>query len=778
MPFVFNAVRTFGNPLRDGVKAHKVVLEVENLEREEKQRLARIINRKLEKETDGVGAVVEEDGTIVIYLVSRKEPKIDGKLEAESRGIGYSLKASYKGTVLLSAKRYWIMENLLRQIIRKRILERGYTESFSQGKFYGGIPKFFIVGKFQEPVYVYEGFRIKPKVFADGSVLVFLEPKTTWRINLYEYIKILRARGVEDKEILDFIINGRPKRKVKLGPFGFSGLIIDIAFDESVDKIKVNEQTIRERWLRKYGIKIPEDDFIVYVDMDKQPFAYPSSQVFLSTKEMPFSEDQRRIFLLSPRRKKEKTLLLLKTLLEEPLDLGEIKLCFDTYKLVDLDNLKKENKIVEYGRLELPALRFTGDFIGKNPIDIKKSGPFSGQKSINVLYVVPDAFENLIIPFHNILNSAFQELKLGKLIRKDIIKIEGKPIGMAYRQIATQAVERMKNCQGQRVLIILLPGRGLQKFDFIKGASVKQIEGSKNFQFITINTVQRIITKSDRGIAYNMALHLYLKAMDLNKGEAPWILLKPAGNVGGTAYAAYDVSREISRDYDPRTRRVIVERKEAAARAALCDCYGLTIRMRSKISPVGEALTRETVTSLLFDLISDGKESLKRFNEDLRRLVLFKDGEVRINERTIIEKSFEEIRQVTPEVSFEVFSVIKGVIERVYTDEGNPPVGFYVIFDERSALLFSSDVSFQRDKLSGEERVPVSPLLLRYELAIPNKMFSVAVILKEFFDLSRLHWNSIYFKTKTSLPLQLVQKIGDYSRREIVIPQDISYLPV
>jgi hypothetical protein len=218
--------------------------------------------------------------------------------------------------------------------------------------------------------------------------------------------------------------------------------------------------------------------------------------------------------------------------------------------------------------------------------------------------------------------------------------------------------------------------------------------------------------------------------------------------------------------------------KEAAARAALCDCYGLTIRMRSKISPVGEALTRETVTSLLFDLISDGKESLKRFNEDLRRLVLFKDGEVRINERTIIEKSFEEIKQVAPEVSFEVFSVIKGVIERVYTDEGNSPLGFYVIFDDRSALLFSSDFTFQRDKLSGEERVPVSPLLLRYELAIPSKKFSVAVILKEFFDLSRLHWNSIYFKTKTSLPMQLVQKIGDYSRREIVIPQDISYLPL
>ncbi|MEM3526471.1 MAG: hypothetical protein QXV37_03570, partial [Candidatus Jordarchaeaceae archaeon] len=153
MSFVLNALRTFGNPLRDGVEAHKVVLEVENLEREEKHRLARIVNRKLEKETDGVGAVTEENGDMVLYLVSRREPQIDGRLEAESRGIKYSLKASYRGIVLLSSKKYWIMENLLRQVIRKRVLQKGYTESFSQGKFYGGTPKFFIVGKFQEPVY-------------------------------------------------------------------------------------------------------------------------------------------------------------------------------------------------------------------------------------------------------------------------------------------------------------------------------------------------------------------------------------------------------------------------------------------------------------------------------------------------------------------------------------------------------------------------------------------------------------------------------------------------
>lgn len=193
---------------------------------------------------------------------------------------------------------------------------------------------------------------------------------------------------------------------------------------------------------------------------------------------------------------------------------------------------------------------------------------------------------------------------------------------------------------------------------------------------------------------------------------------------------------------------------------------------------MGEALTQETIKDLVFDLTIAGEESLKRFNEPLKRLVFFKDGEIKYNERTIIEKGATEICNIQ-NIVVETLSVVKRSIERVYADnDGNPPVGFYVIFDDKSGLLFSSDVSYLKDKFSGEERMPVSPLFISYESIVPNSNFSIKSVLKEFFDLTRLHWNSIYFKMKTSLPLKLVQEIGEYSRREIIIPEDLSYLPL
>jgi len=777
--YVLNAIKTFGKPLKDGVIAHKIALELESLSSDERQRLSRIAKRKLEKQTGGLGTLSHEEGHEIVYLISGRKPEISGIIEAESRGVGYRLKASYLGMEAIARHRTYVLNSLLREALKRRIVEKGYKEAFSQNKFFGGTPKFFIVGDFQEPVYVYDGLRVETRVFSDGSALVYLEPKTTWRITLLEYCRILLARGVDPRGVVDYIQNGRPRRNVVTGPFGGSALLIDISFDKRPEQVKFNDETIKQRWYKKYGIQLPEDDFIVRVDMDKNPLTYPASQVFLSTRGLPFSHEQRKVFILTPKKKMEKTKELFRTLLSTPLDIGNTKISFDIERLANLDDLRSEGKILGYGEFQRPLLRFLGTSVGDSPGDIRNSGPYSGPKVVNVVYAYPVAFENAINAFHISLESAYSGLKLGKLRKVATVPIVGKLTSIIYRQSASTVVNEMENAGEPTVAVVVLPYRGDQKFDFIKGSSLKKTKVKKRFQFVLTRTVSKVLERADRGILSNLALHLYFKSLDPDEGGAPWILMKPAGGVGSTAYAAYDVSRDIKREYDSQTGQVIKERREAAARAAICDCYGFTIRMRSKISPVGEALTRDTIRDLILDMIATGRDSLKKFDEPLQRLLLFKDGEIRFNEKALIEKGVNEVTEVEKSLVFEALSVVKSSIERVYTTEGgNPKPGFYVIVDEKTGLLYSSDVSHLTDKFTGEERMPAAPLLIRHEARSPWKNIDLNTIMHEFFDLTILHWSSLHFKTKTCLPLKLVQEIGDYSRREIIIPEDLSYLPL
>jgi hypothetical protein len=69
----------------------------------------------------------------------------------------------------------------------------------------------------------------------------------------------------------------------------------------------------------------------------------------LSTKEIPFSYQQRKVFALPPKKKQQKTLQLLRNILSEPLELLSVKVSFDIQSLVTLDTLKEQGKIMGMG---------------------------------------------------------------------------------------------------------------------------------------------------------------------------------------------------------------------------------------------------------------------------------------------------------------------------------------------------------------------------------------------------------------------------------------------
>jgi len=773
--YSFNAVQTFGAPLKEGLQARRIGVSLGNLPIEDMNRLGWTVAHRIERDYGGVVAFSREDGTGYVYYLGSGHPK-DGTIETPSRGVVFKAPVKDLGMVTVGPDKPWLLNTLLRESLTARIKASDFKRSY-MNKFYGGTPKFFAVGEFQEPVYVYDGFEIEPRVQPDGSALVFLNPSATWRINLYEYVRLLRARGISDKDIEQYVINGRPKRQASVEPYGKSCLIISMDSGTSVDDFKLDEETIRNRWLRTHRTRLPQDDFIVHVDDEKTPLAYPASQVFLATRGLPFTDQQRKVFMLPPKKKAQKTLEFLKRLLGDPLQLGTTKIAFDTSSLVSIESLEKEGKVLGTGRLEAPTLRFQGNGVGKEPKDVRHHGPYSGPKDLNVLYVVPEAFEHIVEPFSSALSRSYGELRLGSMQKLGVHIIKGKPVGTAYRQAAPAVSIALAKLEGPKIAIIVLPYKGEQKFDFIKGSGTVQ-GAEKYFQFVLKDTMERVV-KGDRFLTHNVATQMYFKALVPGANEAVWILSRPAGGVGNTIYSAYDVSREVTREYDVKTKRVLVERTEAAARAAICDCFGLTVRLRSKVSPVGEALSRETIKDILLGLEKDAKKSLNLFGQDLKRIVMFKDGEMRINERRIIEQAVEEVRDFMGRFSFEGYSVVKGSIERIYgPNNGNPPPGFYVLLPDSQALLVSSDLSIQKDRVSGEDRLLANPLLIRRETVIPENGVDLKTLLQEFFDLTRLHWQSLYFHTKTCLPLKLVQEIGQYSRREILFPQDIPYPPL
>ena len=322
------------------------------------------------------------------------------------------------------------------------------------------------------------------------------------------------------------------------------------------------------------------------------------------------------------------------------------------------------------------------------------------------------------------------------------------------------------------VVIVVLPEKGEVKFDFLRRFQLKKA----GVVFLLLETLRNVVEKDKTHILDSIVHKIYYRG---KKNLAPWILQKPAGRIGNTLYSAYDVTREFIKDFDEKTGRLIKEKKEAACRAAICDCFGYSLTFSSEVSPSGEILTEDIIKDLVYDWGDKAKEVLKSFGQTFKRLVLFKDGDIKENERLLLSKILNEIRNES-KIRFEVYSVVKRRIERFFYNEGNLPPGTYILLDEDSIFLISSDIRHLRDKETGEEKFTIIPIYIKKEISIGEfeKTIDIKTIAQEFFDLTRLHWQSPRFKMKMCLPLQLVQEMGEYARRNLTFPHDIYYIPL
>lgn len=772
-----NCFRSHGEPLAQ-LTCQKFVVDTDIESSVERQRIGRQVIKVLRKHfrSFSVFGSVRDEERPTIYMAAPKPLVQPPKTITYYRGkIELKIPLKYVGQITLTPERdRELMLGIVYQAIRKRIRERGYNRTgITFPKYFGGTPKLILVGDNKEPVNIYEGFRLTVDLFEDGSLLIYIDPSSTERIDLYSYCKLFRARGASDQWLKNWIFKGRPRRKARL-PRG-SGIIIGIDFKtRAKDYLYDGKNKLGELWESR-GYSIPDDDFVVFMDLNAKPykpFSYPASVVFLNTQNLELSNDQRRLFTLSPIKRVEKTKRIAFELFDEPLRIGNATIRFKTKNLVTTTELAKEGKIEEVGILEEPMLRFLNNSIGKEPKELKLRGPYSGEKTVRIVYVIPEANLALVKPFHRTLTGAFEKLKLGKLVHADTVSIEGKPTEVNYRKAGGTAAEKMADIESGegKIALVILPRHGNEKHQFIKGMcdSWKPIS-SRKAQFLRIQTARDAIN-GKQFILRNLALQIYLKTE--KHGEALWILDKPAGEIGNTLYGGYDVTREVKREYNEETKEIISERKEAAAEAAVCDSRGLVVMMRSLISPTGETLTPDTVSELFRSMVQRGEISLSKFDEKPSRLVLFKDGKVfKMRDLPNVKAGYKKVQEEFQGLAFDLISVVKGGIRRIYSMEAeNVPRGTYVVFNDKLGIINASQLLHQKGRVTANPK--------RLEVAFSSNGVKVKQIIEEFFDLTALDWASLYMPVSTAIPLKMVQNLGEYLRRDIYIPEHVDYIPL
>jgi hypothetical protein len=775
--YKLNCFRSYGEPLAE-LPCQKFVIETDVGSSEERQRMGRqvvkVLQKKYFKNITVFGGVREEQRTSVYMAAPKPLIQPPKSVTYYKEGLELRIPLRYVGQVTLTPKKdRELILDIVYQAIRKRIRDRGYNRTgVTFPKYFGGTPTLILVGENKEPVNIYEGFRLTVDLCEDGSLLVYTDPSSTERIDLYTYCKLFRARGISEEWLKNWIFRGRPRRKARL-PKG-SGIIINIDFKtRAKDYLYDGKNKLGELWESR-GYSIPNDDFVVYMDLNAKPykpFSYPASVVFLNTQNLELSNEQRRLFTLSPRKRVEKTKRLAAELFDEPLRINKVLIRFKTENLVTTAELIREGKIKEVGIQEEPKLRFLNDKVGKLPKDIELKGPYSGEKSVRIIYVIPEASSALVKPLHHALRRSFSKLRLGELIHADTVFIEGKPTEGNYRKAGRTTAERLVSIEcEEKMALIILPRYGAEKHQFIKGMCDSwQPISSRKAQFLRIQTARDAIN-GKQFILRNIVLQIYLKTE--KHGEALWILDRPAGRVGNTLYGGYDVTREVKREYNEETKEIISERKEAAAEAAVCDSRGLVVMIQSLISPTGETLTPDTVSELFRSMIQRGEMSLSKFDEKPKRLVLFKDGKV-FKKRDLpnVKAGYRKVQKEFQGLSFDLISVIKGGIRRIYSlDDKNVPRGTYIVFNDKVGIINASQLIHQK------ERVTASPK--RLEVAFSSNGVNVKQIIEEFFDLTALDWASLYMPVSTAIPLKIVQNLGEYLRRDIYIPEHVDYIPL
>lgn len=272
-----------------------------------------------------------------------------------------------------------------------------------------------------------------------------------------------------------------------------------------------------------------------------------------------------------------------------------------------------------------------------------------------------------------------------------------------------------------------------------------------------LNDVQdkKIVDKQLISIVSNLVFSIYIEYLLQNEiynhripSKMTWALANPADGNGKSLYIGYDISRSKT------------ERGEVAVAFVLYDPYGHMLNAVFRRIQ-GERISGEIIESILLSLFK-----LVKFEKEINRLVIYKDGGIRgVKELNEIISVFNNIGTKRGLKYIDIVGVAKRHNLRLFTKNkqsrtiSNPNMGVWIkiwnvikngVYTER-ALLVASET-----KIGGT----VKPVILeKYSTHHTSK--SLNDLVNEYIRLCRLNfWNPLNGMNKLPLPILMADKLA------------------
>ncbi|MCD6371438.1 MAG: hypothetical protein J7L39_01855, partial [Candidatus Aenigmarchaeota archaeon] len=497
-------------------------------------------------------------------------------------------------------------------------------------------------------------------------------------------------------------------------------------------------------WLARHNIHLSEIQHILRIDLNGNIYEYPAEAVYIDRvyMETKFPNVLKNIKppVLNPDERYRKTLELIDKLSGE-YSIGGITVKIDSSPLT-LDELVKRGYVKNVASVSNPFLKFNpkkqADNQETDPRAVFKYGPYSGEKEIEILCVIHplNVDRDVIKNFVNELVNLFNKYGFGKLVfdNKSYYAISADIEYSKVDEIVKQTPQKKNNADC--IAIVILPSK-IANLKFIVGFKAKFAKiRDVPVQIIIEDTISQG-KKKDIGIMKNIVIQLYSKL--LKKGEAIWLLEKPADGSNQTIYVSLGFSR------NPRDNR------EANSFAALCDARGLVLEWKPVGIPFkGRYISKDWFEQFLDTFLVDNLS----VNPSVKRVVIYRKG---ITHSSEIENIKEAIREngLIENYQFELVAAIDDIRRLYLTENGNiknPESGIFLILNENEALGY---ISLQKYvELKQGTFIPVR--IVKYFGETDMKK-----IIVEYYDLCCLNWTAPITLSKYPFILNIANKMAE-----------------
>lgn len=586
------------------------------------------------------------------------------------------------------------------------------------------------------------GFKIRIEKLPTNNknYLFWLDPAARDLFLILDYINYLRSKGFDNGLIKEEL----KKTKIRVLPRDSSGKIKDVIFGVNMKEKLVENLgiTMYDFWLKRHNIKLTEIQPILKIELNGNTYEYPAQVVYIDKEfiERNFPSALRNIkpATLNPDERYRKTLEFIDELS------GEYSIGGITFKITPSPLTLKE--LVEVGYVKSvvsisnPLLKFNPegqeDRRENDARAVFKYGPYSGEKEIKILCVLYPINLNreIVRDFISEVTNLFNRYNFGslKFDKKSYYTISPDIEASKIDEIVKQTPQ--KTDKKNTLAIVILPNKIANlKFRVSFKAKFAKIRDVPT-QIIIEDTISKSERK-DIGIMKHMVIQLYSKL--LGKGEAIWLLDKPADDVNETVYVGLGFSRS------PKDKR------EANSFAALCDAKGLTLEWK----PVGVPFQGKYITKDWFEQFIE-TFLLDNLTPNTRRIVIYRRGITYPSEIENIKEVLQEKKNLQ-NYRFELVSVVDDMRRLYAIDDGsikNPESGIFLILNKNEALGY---ISLQRYiELKQGTSIPVR--IIKY-----IGKSDMEKTIKEYYDLCCLNWSAPITLSKFPFILNIANKMAE-----------------